>query len=289
LQVRALPRQPERDRQGVAGDPSFIILTGQPILLGAAFDIRAMSHHCNVAAAILAAGLGKRMHSDMPKALIELGGRPIVQHVLASVVEAGVDNIVVVTGHRGGSVQQAIGNDVRYAVQECQRGTADALMCAREALRGFHGQLLTLYCDVPFVPSALLRRLAHECTAHGAAAAMVTVELEDPGAYGRIIRDQDRRVVGIKETAGASAIELAIKEVNAGIYCFQAPLIFEIVSEIEPDPVKNELYLTDAIGILARKCFPISVVKVDDPAVVMGINTRDELEQAERALRRMAS
>jgi bifunctional UDP-N-acetylglucosamine pyrophosphorylase/glucosamine-1-phosphate N-acetyltransferase len=247
-----------------------------------------MPQDCNVAAAILAAGLGKRMNSDMPKALIELGGRPVVQHVLKSVLAAGVDNIVVVVGHRGGLVQQMLGKSVRCTIQERQNGTADALGCARGALRGFEGQLLTLYCDVPFVPAVLLRRLIHECAAHDAAAAMVTVDLSDPGAYGRIIRDRDGAVVGIKEAAGADPSELAIKEINAGIYCFRAPLIFDIVSEIEPDPVKRELYLTDAIGILARKGYPISVVKVDDPTVVMGINTPEELAEAECALRRMA-
>ena len=248
-----------------------------------------MPHDRNVAAAILAAGLGKRMHSDMPKALIELGGRPVVQHVLDSVVAAGVDNIVVVIGHKGELVQQALGHGVSCAVQESQRGTADALMCARGVLREFRGHLLALYCDVPFVPPVLLRRLIHECTAHGAAAAMVTVELDDPGAYGRVIRDDQGHVVGITEAAGADPSELAIKEINAGIYCFQAPLVFDIVSEIEPDLVKQELYLTDAIGILARKGYPISVVKVDDPAVVMGINTPEELAEAERALSRVAS
>jgi bifunctional UDP-N-acetylglucosamine pyrophosphorylase/glucosamine-1-phosphate N-acetyltransferase len=243
----------------------------------------------NVAAAILAAGLGKRMGSELPKALVSLGGRPIAQHVLDSVLATGVDRIVVVVGQQGELVRQALGNGVRYAVQACQRGTADALMCCREALGDFSGYLVALYCDVPFVPPDLLRRLVEECTAQGAAAAMVTVELDDPGAYGRIIRDGNGAVLGIKEAAGASPEELSIREVNAGIYCFQAPLIFDIAAEIKPDAVKGELYLTDAIGLLTAKGYKIAVAKVNDPAVVMGVNTPAELAAAERALRGMCS
>jgi len=247
-----------------------------------------MSRDNNTAAAILAAGLGTRMGSDQPKALLPLGGRPIVKHVLDSVLAIGVGDVVVVIGHKSECVCQAVGNGVRYAIQECQRGTADALTCAREALRDFTGYLLTLYCDVPFVPPDLLRKLVAECVARRAAAAVVTVELEQPGAYGRIIRDAAGRVIGIKEAAGATREELAVKEINAGIYCFQAPLIFDIVAEIRPDPVKGELYLTDAIGLLATKGHTIAVVKVDDPALVMGVNTPAELEQAEETLRRMS-
>jgi bifunctional UDP-N-acetylglucosamine pyrophosphorylase/glucosamine-1-phosphate N-acetyltransferase len=247
-----------------------------------------MSRDDKTAAAILAAGLGTRMGSDQPKALLSLGGRPIIKHVLDSVLCTGIGDVVVVVGHKSDHVREAVGNGVRYAVQECQRGTADALACAREALRDFAGYLLTLYCDVPFVPPDLLRKLLAECAAQRAAAAMVTVELEHPGAYGRIIRDAAGRVIGIKEAAGATPGELAVKEINAGIYCFQAPLIFDIVAEIRPDPVKGELYLTDAIGLLAIKGYTIAVVKVNDAAVVMGVNTPAELEQAEQTLRRMS-
>ena len=247
-----------------------------------------MSRDRKTAAAILAAGLGTRMDSELPKALLDLGGRPIIAHVLDAVVAAGIEDIVVVIGHRGELVQQAIGNGVRYAVQECQRGTADALMCARQALEGFQGRLFALYCDVPFVPADLLRRLARECETTRAAAAMVTVELDEPGRYGRIVRDAAGKVTGIKEAAGATPAELAIKEINAGIYCFEAPLIFEIAAEIQPDPVKGELYLTDAIGLLASSGYEVAVVKADDPAVVMGVNTPAELEDARATMGRIS-
>jgi bifunctional UDP-N-acetylglucosamine pyrophosphorylase/glucosamine-1-phosphate N-acetyltransferase len=245
-----------------------------------------MSRKNHTAAAILAAGLGTRMGNDLPKALLRLGGECVVQRVLRSVLDAGIDRIVVIIGHRGELVQQVLGNHVSYAVQECQRGTAHALSCAREALRGFEGYLITLYCDVPFAPPELLRRLVRACAEHEAAAALVTVELDQPGAYGRIIRGPEGGVVGIKEAAGATPDELATREINAGVYCFRAPLIFDIAAEIEPDPVKGEYYLTDAIGLLAARGCRIAVIKAEDPAVVMGINTPAELEDAERTLRR---
>jgi bifunctional UDP-N-acetylglucosamine pyrophosphorylase/glucosamine-1-phosphate N-acetyltransferase len=245
-----------------------------------------MSQENRTAAAILAAGLWTRMGSDLPKALLGLGGQSVVQRVVRSVLAAGINNIVVIIGHRGELVRQALGNDVRYAVQDCQRGTAHALSCARDALRDFEGYLVTLYSDVPFVPAYLLRRLVCECAARNAAASMVTVELDEPGAYGRILRAADGHVVGIREAAGATADELAVKEINAGIYCFQAPLIFEIAAEIRPDAVKGEYYLTDAIGLLAARGLEIAVVKAEDPAVVMGINTPAELEQAQLILQR---
>jgi len=241
----------------------------------------------DVAAVIFAAGLGTRMGSDQPKALLPLGGRPIVKHVLDSVVSAGIRKIVVVVGHQRAQVQRCIGNGVAYAEQECQKGTAHALMCAREALRDFRGRLITLYCDVPFVPPDLLGRLAAECAGPGVAASMVTVELEDPGAYGRIVRDRQGKVTAIREAAGAAAEQLAIKEINAGIYCFRAPLIFEVAAEIAPDPVKGELYLTDAIAILAGRGHEIAVIRARDPSVVMGVNTRAELEAAELVVQGM--
>jgi bifunctional UDP-N-acetylglucosamine pyrophosphorylase/glucosamine-1-phosphate N-acetyltransferase len=248
-----------------------------------------MSRIHKIAAAILAAGQGTRMGSDLPKALLDLGGRPIIGHVLDAVKAAGIEDIVVVIGHRGDLVQREIGNGVRYAVQDCQRGTAHALMCARPALADFSGYVFALYCDVPFVPVDLLQRLALECETMGAAAAMVTVELDEPSHYGRIIRDSAGHVIGIKEAAGATPEELAIKEINAGIYCFEAPLIFDIAAEIQPDPVKGELYLTDAIGLLAAKGYGVAVIKAEDPAVVMGVNTPAELEDARATMSRIRS
>lgn len=227
--------------------------------------------------------------SDLPKALVPLGGRPIAQHVIDAVVAAGITNVVVVIGHRGDLVRQALGNSVRYAVQECQRGTAHALLCARPVLGDFDGYLMTLYCDVPFVPPELLVRLTNECAAREAAAAMVTVELEDPGAYGRIVRGPSGEIIAITEAAGAAPQVLAIKEVNAGIYCFRAPLIFDIAAQIQPDPVKEEYYLTDAIGMLAARGYKIATIKAPDPAVVMGVNTPQELHQAEQVLRRRST
>jgi bifunctional UDP-N-acetylglucosamine pyrophosphorylase/glucosamine-1-phosphate N-acetyltransferase len=244
-----------------------------------------MSCERDVAAVILAAGLGTRMGSDQPKALLPLGGRPIVKHVLDAVVAAGIRRIVVVVGHQRALVQSCVGNGVTYAEQECQQGTAHALMCAREALRDFHGRLITLYCDVPFVPPDLLRCLAAACAAPGVAAAIVTVEIDQPGAYGRILRDGQGKVTAIREAAGAAAAQLAIKEINAGIYCFRAPLIFDVAAEIAPDPVKGELYLTDAIAILAGRGHEIAVIRASDPSVVMGVNTPAELAAAERLVR----
>jgi len=172
----------------------------------------------HTAAVILAAGLGTRMGSDLPKALLPLGDQCIVQHVVSAVLGAGITRVVVIIGHRGELVTQALGNHVSYAVQEPQLGTAHALTCAREALRDFDGYLVALYCDVPFIAPGLLQRLVRECAEHDAGAAMVTVEMAEPGAYGRIIRGADGRILGIKEAAGATADELAIKEINAGVY-----------------------------------------------------------------------
>lgn len=242
-----------------------------------------MSHQLETAAAILAAGAGTRMCNDLPKAMLSLGGRPIVEMVVNSARAAGVGKIVVVVGHGAESVRGALGDGVTYAVQDPLLGTAHALGCARPALQDFAGYLLTLHCDIPFVPPEMLTQLVQEC-ADGAAAAMVTVELENPRAYGRILRDAEGRVTGIREVPGAGPEILAIKEINAAVYCFRAPLIFEVVAQIKQDQVKREYYLPDAIGILAARGHRVAVVKTDDPTLVMGINTPEEFAEAERAL-----
>lgn len=237
----------------------------------------------NVAAVILAGGASTRM-GGRAKALLPLGGRPMILWALDAVRKAGIGRVVVVVGHCGREVVKTLPPRVEWVVQRHRLGTAHALGCCRASLAGFHGTLLVLYCDNPFVTPALLRGMVQHHRRRRAQATLLTVILDDPADYGRIVRDALGRVQGIVEAKEASAEQLAIREVNAGVYCFQSPLIFDILKRIKKSPVKGEYYLTDAIGLLASQGHRVEgrVTRVKSAAI--GVNTLDELALAEQVL-----
>ena len=171
------------------------------------------------AALILAAGKGTRMKSGLVKVLHELAGRPMLGWPLAAAREAGAAQVVVVAGHQADQVQQRFGDgSVRIALQEEQLGTGHAVSCALPQLEGLSGSVLILCGDTPLLTGATLRRLAEEHAASGAAVTVLTARLDKPFGYGRVVRDGEGRVRRIVEQKDAAPEELAIGEVNSGIY-----------------------------------------------------------------------
>ncbi|HEX8843588.1 MAG TPA: bifunctional UDP-N-acetylglucosamine diphosphorylase/glucosamine-1-phosphate N-acetyltransferase GlmU [Pyrinomonadaceae bacterium] len=242
---------------------------------------------------ILAAGLGTRMRSRLAKVLHKLGGRPLIAHVCRTAAALTSRPIYVVVGHQAEQVQAAVREELdehgaSFVTQAEQRGTGDALMSAREALAQADSTLLVLSGDVPFIRAETLGALIQQHRTHrgrGATCTMLTVRLEDPAGYGRIVRDEDGRFLKIVEQKDATPEERQIKEINAGIYCFETRTLFRALERVQPLNAQGEYYLTDVPGILRADGDDVSIFLHTDAREVSGINTRVELAEFERTLR----
>lgn len=237
-----------------------------------------------VGAIILAAGQGKRMKSDLPKVLHRVAGVPLVGHVLKSVAEAGIGEVIVVIGRRGELVREALGEGYRYALQEEPRGTGDAVMRALPLLSPECREVLVLCGDTPLLTPASLVRLVEERRMTDAAATILTGIFADPTGYGRILRGEDNLVQGIVEESDATPEQKTIREINTGTYVFRRDALERTVSRLRPDNRQGEYYLTDCIALLRAE--GLTVAAVSAPAEeTAGINTRREMAAAERILR----
>ena len=228
---------------------------------------------------ILAAGLGTRMKSAMPKVLHSVAGRPLLAHVLEAARALSPQKIIVVHGHGGEQVRAAFGDaGLRWVAQREQLGTGHAVQQALPAL-DVGAEVLILYGDVPLVQPATLRRLV-EGARDGLA--LLTVELPDPSGYGRIVRDSGGQVARVVEQKDASQAEAAIREVNAGFMALSARRLAAWISRLDNRNAQKEYYLTDLIGMAAAERVVVSAVKVDDAWEVAGVNSKEELAALER-------
>jgi bifunctional UDP-N-acetylglucosamine pyrophosphorylase/glucosamine-1-phosphate N-acetyltransferase len=234
----------------------------------------------DIAAVIMAAGLGTRMKSATPKHLHPLLGRRLVDWVVAAVEPLGADPLVLVVAPD--AVAAFAGANV--AVQERPLGTGDSLRAAREKV-GDAKQLLVVSGDHPRLSPQLLQQLVDEHRASGATATVLSFEPPDPRAYGRIVRDGDGRLEQIVENADADEAQRAIREVNSSIYVFEADKLWPALDRIEPVNAQGELYLTDAVRLLVEGGEEVAVFKAPEASEVEGVNTRAELADAAGFLR----
>ncbi len=235
---------------------------------------------------ILAAGEGKRMKSALAKPLHRVCGRTMMDHVLAYVAPLQPDVTAVVLGVGREMMEQALaGRDVRLAVQREQLGTGHAVMAAAELFADFDGDLIVTCADIPLVRPETLQALLDEHRTRQAAATVMTAVYDDPTGYGRIVRDERGLVQAIVEHKDAPPEVRALKEINAGIYCFNARRLFEVLAELRPDNAQGEYYLTDVIGRFVAAGEPVAALVAEDPEEVMGINDRVQLAQAEAKAR----
>jgi bifunctional UDP-N-acetylglucosamine pyrophosphorylase/glucosamine-1-phosphate N-acetyltransferase len=234
-----------------------------------------------LAAVVLAAGLGTRMRSAVPKHFHELLGRRLVDWVIVAARASGADPVVVVASPDG---RDAFA-DVEVAVQERPLGTGDAVRAARALLEGFGGDVLVLNGDVPGLTGELLLALVETHRTADAAGTVLSFEPEDRLAYGRIVRDRDGRLARIVEARDASPDELALTEVNSGIYVFRAAKLWPVLDRLEAHNAQGELYVTDTLGLLVADGDVVAVHVAPDPQAVEGINTRVELAAASAYLR----
>jgi bifunctional UDP-N-acetylglucosamine pyrophosphorylase/glucosamine-1-phosphate N-acetyltransferase len=227
------------------------------------------------------------MRSDLPKIVHPLGGLPMVGHVLEICRRLGVKRTLVVIGHQADRVREALATyPVEFILQAEQRGTAHAVLQTEAALQGFEGELLVLNGDVPLLSDALVERLLRTHVTSRAVATPVTTRLADPTGYGRVLRDREGAFRGIVEEVEATAAQRRVNEINAGIYCFNAPRLFAALHKVRPSAVKGELYLPEVLGILLKEKGRIATVMTEDSREVLGINTRAELAEAYGVLRR---
>ncbi len=236
-------------------------------------------------AVILAAGKGTRMKSARAKALAPLCGQPLVNYPIKAAREAGIERVVLIVGHQADTVRAAVGDGVEYALQQPQNGTGHALMCAEETLRGFTGTILVHCVDVPLLPAADLTALLQVHHDAGNAATVMTTVKEKPKGYGRIVRDAANNVMRIVEEKDASEEQKALCEINVATYCFQAPLIFEMLHQLTPNNAQGEYYLTDVLELLIARGEKVGAVISPDEHLVDGINDRVQLSEAEATLR----
>ena len=239
-----------------------------------------------LAAIVLAAGKGTRMKSDRPKVLHAIAGRPLIEFPTALASELGCDPIVCVLGHGAAQVQAHLerlpcAGKLRFALQVEQRGTAHAVRCAADALRGFEGSVLVLSGDVPLLTPETIGRLL---AAPAAPVAFLSARPASARGYGRVARDAEGRVARIIEEKDCAAGELAISEVNAGIYRIEADFLWSALGRVGSQNAQGEFYLTDLIALAARSGGAHAILA--DALEVAGINDRAELGEAAAQLRR---
>jgi bifunctional UDP-N-acetylglucosamine pyrophosphorylase / glucosamine-1-phosphate N-acetyltransferase len=232
-------------------------------------------------AVVMAAGLGTRMRSELPKHLHPLLGRRMVDWVLETARALEVDPLVVVTAP---TTADAFAG-VETAVQRQPLGTGDAVRSAREALEGRADEVLVLSGDTPLLTPELLRELVATHRREDAAATVLSFEPHDARHYGRIVRNGDGGLAAIVEARDATPEQLAMREVNSSIYVFDAERLWPVLERLVPSNAQGELYLTDTVSLLVADGRRVAVHKGGDPMETEGVNTRAELAAAAAALR----
>lgn len=234
---------------------------------------------------VLAAGKGTRFYSDTPKVLHDLHGRPILQHVLDTAAACGFKRPVVVIGHGAEEVRRFLKGKAIAVIQKRQLGTADAVRSAERQLSRCR-DIAVLYGDVPLVRKETLRSLIRQHDASASSCTVLTVDMDDPSGYGRIIRDSSGGVKAIVEDKEATPEEKEIREINVGLYCFDRRGLYSAIKKIRRSRIKKEFYLTDVIAILLEDGRKVSAFKTDDPGESIGMNSRSDLAKAYSILNR---
>lgn len=243
-----------------------------------------MNRHDMLDAVVLAAGKGTRMNSELPKVLHEVAGKPLLDHVLDTVADAGIGRTVVVVGHEADLVRERCDRPgLRFVLQEPQLGTGHAVQVAVPQLRR-EGYCVVLAGDVPLLRTPTLRELVDATVGSERAATVLTCIVPDAGAYGRIVKGDDGQLQKIVEAKDADAEELAIGEYNTGVFCFRTKRLIEALGSLTTENKQGEYYLTDTVAYLVGEGLSVGTVATSDPGEVVGINTVAELSVAEEIL-----
>jgi len=241
-----------------------------------------------LAIAIMAAGQGTRLKSRHPKVLHEVGGKPILAHVIATAAKVvPAKDIFVIIGHEADRVRAAVAaSGVQFVMQAEQRGTGHALMVAQEALAPYD-QVIVLSGDAPLITVETIQKLSAFHAAQKAAMTLLSADLDDPSGYGRVIRKSAKNadVHAIVEEKAASAPQKKIREINSGFYAFSVPALYKHIGSLGTDNAHREYYLTDMAAVLRRAMQKVVVMKTPHPAEVLGSNKRSEIVDLDARLR----
>ena len=238
------------------------------------------------AAIVLAAGAGTRMKSKKPKVAHEVMGKPLVRWVLDAAAGAGVDRTVVVVGHCADQVIPLVEGRGEIVEQAERKGTGHAVDMCREAFEGFEGSIVVLSGDCPLITSATIRELIRSRERANAAVVVLTMKLDDPTGYGRIIRSTTGQVDRIVEQKDTTPLEASVTECNSGFYCFDAKVLFEALTKVSNDNAQGEYYLTDVVGICRTMGRAVLAFPAADPSECLGVNSRAQLAEATKVAQR---
>ncbi|MGI9186432.1 MAG: bifunctional UDP-N-acetylglucosamine diphosphorylase/glucosamine-1-phosphate N-acetyltransferase GlmU [Gaiellales bacterium] len=236
-----------------------------------------------LACIVMAGGKGTRMRSALPKVLHPIWGRPLLGWVIAAVREAGAERVVVVVPPDAAEAVAAVAGDAETVIQHDQLGTGDAVRCAMPPLDGFAGDVLIVSGDTPLLTADLLASLVEAHVAEGAAATAATFRADQPGSYGRVIRDAAG--IRIVEAKDATPAELEVDEVNAGLYVFDVDALRPALAGLTNDNAQGEYYLPDVVPAISEAGARASAALVDDASLLLGVNTRVELAEAAQIIR----
>jgi bifunctional UDP-N-acetylglucosamine pyrophosphorylase/glucosamine-1-phosphate N-acetyltransferase len=239
-------------------------------------------------AIILAAGISRRMNTDIPKVLHEVCGRPMLAYVLDACREVGVEKIYAVVGYGAEQVKKRFdrADDVVWVQQPGQKGTAHAVLCCKAHLKDFEGETFVLCGDGPLVRAEILQKLIETHRAERSVMTLATAILDNPAGYGRIDRDAAGNIRSIVEHNDCTDEQLKIKEVNPSYYLFNNKVLFEALEKVRPDNVKKEYYLTDALSIIIGAGHKVAAITAVRPEEAVSANTREQLSQINKIMQR---
>ncbi len=233
--------------------------------------------------AILAAGKGTRMKSDLPKVLHPVGGQPMLLHVIRLAQSVGANRTIAIIGHQKERVIEAIQDTgAEWVVQEPQLGTGHAVQQVEPLVKDLDGDLLVLSGDVPLLRATTIERLIQSHRQNEAAATLLTAQFSDPSGYGRIVRDKQNGLAKIVEEKDCSPDEKKITEINAGIYIFQIRPLFQALSRIDNTNAQGEYYLPDTLPLLLDQGYRVGLEILQDPLEIQGVNTPEQLKEINR-------
>lgn len=239
-----------------------------------------------IIAIVMAAGKGTRMKSNHSKLVHKIYDKELVKRVVETAKKADIKEIIAVVGHKREEVKEALKDSVKYAYQDELLGTGHTVMQATNFLENRKGKVIVLNGDVPIIRKETLLKLIEKNKKNNEYATVITAIYENPTGYGRIIRDENRNIKAIIEEKDTNEEEKKIKEINAGIYCFDIQELLEALKKLTPNNKQGEYYLTDVFKIMNEKGLKTGTLVIEDNTEILGVNDRKQLELLTSILRK---